>query len=249
MSLTSSAPSANNYKLGGARLYVQRKDTTGYICLGNIVAPSINPLIETLDHFTSFSGTRRKDRIEITAESYEVDFTVDEFNTNNLLIALRGASTSSLSQSLATARTNNVAVIPGRTVALDRRQVSSVVITDSSDTFTEGTDYTVDYQLGLIRWDDAAMANASVLVTFNCAAVAGLQFNPGTLQGIQRIDGFFIAFCDNTGGIMEWTGVNGTLSTNGAIDLLDTDWSKIPMKLSLLASTSATQPFGQFSQY
>lgn len=249
MSLTKTSPHKDNYKLGGARIYIQRSGTTGLVCLGNVVGPSINPLIETLDHFTSFSGTRRKDRVEITAESYDFDFSLDEFTTQNLMFALRADTDSAYSQASVTNRPNNVAVVPGRCVKLDRRQVSNVSITDASDTFVEGTDYTVDYELGLIRWDNDATANSSVAVEFDCAEITGRQFNPGSHAGIQEIDSIVIAFLDNKGGVIVWEGINATITTNGAISLTDTDWSTIPMKVSILSTNSPTAPFGTIEQF
>lgn len=251
MSLTNTSPNKNNYRLGGARVYVQRSGTTGYVCLGNIAQADIAPVIQTLDHFTSFSGKRRKDRREITEESYELNIVIDEFNSDNLVLALRADSDSAYTQGALTSHSESIAVVPGRSVRLGKREIvlGTLAITDASDTFAEGTDYEVDYELGIIRWDSSATANAAVSVSYDCEVITGRQFNPGTLDGIQEIDGLVFAFLDNKGGVFEWSAINATLETSGNISLTDTAWSTMPFKISVLATTSSTAPFGTIVQF
>ena len=249
MALTNTSPNKNNYRVGGCRLYVLREGEDAYTCLGDIQGPSLNPIIETLDHFTAWSGTRKKDRTEVTSQAFQIDFTLDEFTIENLAIALRANPDASYSQGALTNTTEVVAVVPGRSVKLAKRKISNLTITDSSDTLTENSDFEVDYELGVIRWYNTATANAAVTVEYDCAAITGRSINPGSLTGVVEVAGLIFAFMDSQGGAIVWEHTSATISTNGNISLTDADWSGMPMRIEVLATNSTTAPFGTLVQF
>ncbi len=271
-----SAPDSDNYKIGGARIYVKRVGQDGYFCLGNAYGISLPANFETLDHFTSFAGTRQKDRIELTAESYEFNFTLDEMTTSNLRFALRGDEiTYSQQDSDNEVLLNFDAPAPGLGYKTNyfNFDPNGPVSGGGGGTYNNGSgdidlvpydsingtgNMIVDYELGIITFPvgSGVEEGADIELSFDLGPqdlgqdfTAIASFDPGTLRGIQEIDGFIIAFEDNKGGILEWTGVYGVLSSNGAISLNDTDWSNIQMKISVLASEDETAPFGTFRKF
>lgn len=270
-----SPPNKGNYKLAGCRVYVRPVGEEQYICLGNIVSPNVNPLLETLDHFTSLSGTRRKDRVEITGESYDLDFVLDEFTTENLRIALRGDSLTNIEIE----NDNEVLVSfdcpgPGFSHKLGYKLISpdGPISGALGGTFHNGSesedmipydpntgigDYFVDYELGVITFPENSRVQQgdSVDIDFDihnpdADQYDGMRFNPGTLLGSQEIDGFIFSFLDNKGGVVVWEGVKGVIVPNGAINLSDTDWSNIPLRISVLEnSETPDSPFGTIQQF
>jgi len=90
--------SPSNYTIGGTRFWFNRlvDDTVtpnryeGFVDMGNVVDSSLEQAIEELDHFSSKTGTRRRDRNLITEISEEVIFSLDELSTENLRSFFRG---------------------------------------------------------------------------------------------------------------------------------------------------------------
>jgi len=65
----------------------------GYIDLGNASAFSITPAIEKLEHFSSREGIKKKDKTVITSAGLTAKFTLDEYDRDNLAMALLGTHT------------------------------------------------------------------------------------------------------------------------------------------------------------
>ena len=90
--------SPQNYTVGGTRFWFDRliDDSAtpptyeGYRDMGNVVDSSLEQAIEELDHYSSKSGTRRRDRSLVTQIEEEIVFTLDEPNVENLRSFFRG---------------------------------------------------------------------------------------------------------------------------------------------------------------
>ena len=89
--------STNNYLLGKGILYFDRFDDaglpTGEVDLGNCPAFSLQPTVETLDHFSSRSGLKVKDKSVTVQAGLTAKFTLEEFSLANLAMALLGTVT------------------------------------------------------------------------------------------------------------------------------------------------------------
>uniref|UniRef100_A0A6M3X8D3 Uncharacterized protein n=1 Tax=viral metagenome TaxID=1070528 RepID=A0A6M3X8D3_9ZZZZ len=87
----------NLYTLGKGILYIADYDTgcgaLTYRDLGNCPRLEVEVTEETLDHFSSRSGTRTKDKIVILETGYNVNFDLDEKSVKNLQLFIRGALT------------------------------------------------------------------------------------------------------------------------------------------------------------
>jgi len=90
--------SPSNYTIGGTRFWFNRLSDDsvtpnryeGFVDMGNVVDSNLEQEIQEQDHFSSKTGTRRKDRSLVKEISEEVIFTLDELSTENLRSFFRG---------------------------------------------------------------------------------------------------------------------------------------------------------------
>jgi hypothetical protein len=86
------APSTSNYALGKGILKFDRFDgsglPTGLRDLGNAPNFTIQPVVETLEHFSSREGIKKKDKTVIVSAGLTVKFTLDEYDRKNLALAM-----------------------------------------------------------------------------------------------------------------------------------------------------------------
>jgi hypothetical protein len=88
------APSTGNYYLGKGILKFDKLDVdglpTGLRDMGNAPNFTIQPVVETLDHFSSRAGIKEKDLQVVTLVGATVKFTLDEYDPENLAIGMLG---------------------------------------------------------------------------------------------------------------------------------------------------------------
>jgi len=108
------APSVENYTLGKGRLFFNKHDSTGALTgeksLGNAPALTFSMAVEKLDHYSSQSGLRAKDKSVVVEVTPTLNFTLDEVNVNNLEMLFYGSSVAAsqiLGESLDTAITTS----------------------------------------------------------------------------------------------------------------------------------------------
>ena len=87
-------PSTDNYTIGKGILSFDRWDDdglpTGMRDLGNAPNFTITPEIEQLDHFSSREEIKKKDLTVTLTAGLKVKFTLDEYDRENLAIAIFG---------------------------------------------------------------------------------------------------------------------------------------------------------------
>lgn len=86
----STAPNIENYYIGKGVVSFKRDGETDYRDLGNVPTFEFTPVIEKLDHFSSRSGVKSKDRTVVISKSGTVRLVMDEWDVNNLAMALLG---------------------------------------------------------------------------------------------------------------------------------------------------------------
>lgn len=87
------APNTDNYVLGKGRIFFNpmvNGVAQGERALGNAPSMSFSLAIEKLDHFSSQSGLRAKDKTVITQVTPSMSFTLDEINGENLNMLTMG---------------------------------------------------------------------------------------------------------------------------------------------------------------
>ena len=242
-----------NYLVCGARVYVRPSGEEGYICLGDAHNVQMPSQITTLDHYTSHSGSRKKDRIEVTEQSFDITFDLHEFTSDNLNLALNGDQVAEdtidggeFSESFS--------AVKGKAFRLERRNLiqSSVLVYVNSILKEEDSDYVVDYELGMIT-----ILNSGSIITGDeveveyevpdgSESIQEASIRPGSLAGIREISGIIFALLDSQGRVFIWEHDSAIIQSNGAITLGYDDWSSMPMKVSILATTNSESPFGVF---
>jgi hypothetical protein len=86
------APSTDNYYIGKGNVYFTPTGGTRRH-LGNAPEFELTPEIEELEHFSSMEGTRTKDLTVVLEKTLSVRVVLDEFDIENLRLALLGDAT------------------------------------------------------------------------------------------------------------------------------------------------------------
>lgn len=157
------AANPDNYQLPGrVSMWFRKKgssDEADWKEFGNIIDPSIAPQIERLDHFSQRRGARAKDRSEISSRATQINFSIDELNLHNLQFAF-GSIVDPTDDTLevhdSKTVTNPGGTAPDNEVSLGENDITdgSLIVRSSNledeVTYTEDTDYTVDYATGIL---------------------------------------------------------------------------------------------------
>ena len=166
------APNTDNYTLGKGVLYFGRFDANGvsegWQDLGNCPAFSVQPTIETLDHFSSREGLKEKDKTVNISVANTARFTLDEYSAENLALAILSTAPTTETQATGAAVAETFTAAHDKWVDLTYRNVLATGITvedaGGGGAYVEGTDYALNYKRGMIKIlstgsiaDDAAM--------------------------------------------------------------------------------------------
>ena len=84
------APSISNYYIGKGIVSFRKDGNSDFRDLGNATVFEFQPAITQLDHFSSRTGVKTKDRSVITEKSATINLTLEEWNLDNLRLALLG---------------------------------------------------------------------------------------------------------------------------------------------------------------
>jgi len=239
-----------NQTLGRGKVYFSLFNSgthtpSGFRYIGN--TPSFNLTIsqEKLDHFSSESGVRVKDKTVILQTDYSGNVTMDDINNANLALFFFGtqstvAQTSATSQAEAFASvTKGFAYQLGVTTNNQTgvRSISNVTVQVSGSPKTLGTDYTVDAARGIIFIVESGTIadGATINVTYDRAAVNRKQVISGTTQ----VEGALRFLADNPSGqnndfLMPYV----RLGPNGDFELKSDEWQQLPCTVEILADTT-----------
>ena len=91
--MPTSSPATSNYTLGKGVLSVATYGSAVFTDLGNCPSMEVEPTEETLDHFSSRSGTRNKDKLATLEKGYTLNFTLDELSVENLALFFKATHT------------------------------------------------------------------------------------------------------------------------------------------------------------
>jgi hypothetical protein len=217
----------------------------GFRYLGNSPSFSINMAQQKLDHFSSDTGVRVKDKSIVLQVDITGNLVLDDINFQNLELFFFGSS-SVIAQTSATSQTQtftNVQTGFGYRLGMTGnnptgvRSISNVSVTSNTTARTLGTDYTVDAERGIIYpVEGGGIADGhTMVVTYNRAAVSRRQFISGTTQ----IEGALMFQADNPQGqkndfYMPYV----RLGPNGDFNLKADEWQQLPLQAEILANTA-----------
>ena len=120
------SPNADNYTLGRGIVYFDKLVSGAYEGerdLGNTSSFNISQDMEKLEHFSSRSGLKAKDKIVVTQITPGLGFSLDEINVENVALMFMG-QVQSIVQAAADALTETLSVVTGnRFFALAVRKI------------------------------------------------------------------------------------------------------------------------------
>lgn len=243
--------SLQNYTLGRgktsfAMFLPQTQIEAGSRYLGNTPSLAMNAETETLDHYSSDSGIRRKDQSVDLQRDRGGAFTTDSINPGNIALLMQGDHSTIATAAGTGVETLIVGAEQGLTYQLGvtptapagARMVSDVVVTltgTPATTYVLGTDYVIDPERGTLTLLERATGGiaqgANLTVTFDVAAASRIQI----VSGAKTIEGALRYRADNAVGLnydYYWPWVK--LTPNGDFELKGDEWQAISFNFEVL---------------
>ncbi len=255
-----------NYTIGGTRVWFNRlvDDSTdpvkyeGFRDLGNIIDAPRTLNVDKKDHFSARSGARIRDArfSQILGEDIVVQF--DELSLDNLRNFCQADTVTDIDADTAVPQDMEVHQLNGveTTIIGKGYKASSIVVKDFTGmtTYTADTDYEVVDVIGgwkgIRRIDGAGIAsNDFVQITFSADVRVHKQLAPGELT---VINGKCIMFRVSKRGVEFFRQWNlATIEPDGDENYIDTDWTKMKMRISVLDNSEVDIdfPFGVLEYY
>ena len=266
------AGNPENYTIGGVIFLFNRNiDLTtapvqreGFKDMGNVVTATDEQGVDVLDHFTSRSGTRRKDRSLVREITDEILLTLDELNAENIRMMFRSGDVTEIVASTANTGTREVMkldrtearIIGGYNAGSAGNAAAIIVKDEATDTVTYvlNTDYSVEKVIGdyyaIRRIPAGGIADGElVLVDFDFDVRKHKLMKPGTKLEVTG-QGLFMVTSD-TGNEFTRTIAKVQVEPEGAFDVNDEDWSEFQIRMKILDNSSVvgTEPFGTLEHY
>lgn len=225
------APDVRNYKRGGAQLLVQRTGGSGLVDLGNIPDHKFKVLAEYLTHQSSRSGQLVEDAKEKISTGLEVDLSTDEMNAVNLALIVGGAEPTAFTQDVVAAPTGTISIVTpvlGNKYLLGKLRVVTVVVKVGAVAKTEGTDYSLEPDIGAIRFlpTGTILATDTVDITFGCPAIAGALIKPFSKSGTMTLSQVQLVQRFSDGTIQTYAHSKGQLTFEGDLDFGGKEYAK-----------------------
>lgn len=251
--------SAENYTVGKGQVFFNRKQDNGtfegWRNLGNVVSLSTSVEIEKLDHYTTRSKYRNKDKSVIVEVNPKLSMTLDEINAENFAFLFladvqevdQAASLTDETKTIASAQ-----IKPGYAIDLGAKFIdaTSFKITDNgtAKTFVAGVDYLLNPASGLVHiyQNGAIDGKEDITATYKLEA---RKYK--TLANFQRssIEGEFRYVSDNAAGSnMEIVFWSVSFSPTGDTALLTdgAEWMQIELEGEIQGDNAGhpASPFG-----
>lgn len=88
------AASTNNYTIGKGVVSIKKSTDVAYIDMGNCSSFEFTPTIEKLEHYSSRSGIKKRDKTVVLSKSGTLKLTLDEWSDENIALAVLGTADS-----------------------------------------------------------------------------------------------------------------------------------------------------------
>lgn len=227
-------PNTDNFVLGKGIPYFSRKlaDGTyeGERDLGNTTDMTLSSDVKFIEHYSSRSGMKQKDKKMPEQVDAKIAFTLDEINMDNLALWALGEQ-ATVTQEAGTGLSVTVTSKKGRYFDLGKRDVSTVTIA----AYDIDDDFVVDAAIGrvYIPLTSAIADETEITVGFSCAATTYQR-----VSGLSEteVEGFFRFVSDNPVGpnyeLKVWRVL---LSPTGDLSLIGDNWMELKFEGELLS--------------
>ena len=240
-------PDANNLYLGAGELWINRM-THGALGLwrhlGNVTRFELTPSVETLEKQSSMEGARGTLKEVVTKTTMEIGLTLDEFDPENLALALFG-SVSAYSQTNGTVTDTSLGTAKkGYWLDTGKQKITVTAIKVGTTTYAEGTDYSVDSESGMIYItpNSTIVDGSTVLWSGSYAAITSTQIQALADAKIECALRFRSA-SDATGPRFLCDVWRASIQPDGALSMLTEQFGEITLRGKVLADTS--KPVGE----
>lgn len=90
MTISLNSPNVDNYYVGKGIVYVKLPGDADYVDVGNVTAMEFTPTVTKLDHFSSRTGIKQKDKSVVIEVSAVIKLIMEEWTARNLALTLLG---------------------------------------------------------------------------------------------------------------------------------------------------------------
>jgi len=260
--------SPSNYTIGGGRFWFNENvdlsltppRRKGWRDMGNVVEHEFESEKETLDHFSTKTGTRKKDRSVNREISEALIVTLDELSVLNLKSYFRGDAVTDVAASVGGgAVSDEIASLEGEELVMlgYGYNASSIEVKDITDvtTYVLNTDYTVETDAisgykGVRRMATGSIADGEyVRINYTYDIRVHKQFAPQT-KTLREGQALFFGVSD-TGNEFIRSFNYVSLEPEGNFNLNNDDWSQFQLRMEILDDSEATPtaPYGLFKHY
>ena len=87
---TEASPNVNNLQVGKGIVSFKKQGESDYRDLGNVTSFKITPDADTLEHFSSRTGVKKRDVLIVLQQKMKVTMVMEEFTANNLAMMVYG---------------------------------------------------------------------------------------------------------------------------------------------------------------
>lgn len=259
--------SPSNYTIGGGRFWFSETldDTldpvrsAGFRDFGNVVEHEFEQEIDELEHFTSKTGTRRKDRTVVREISAALLLTLDELSIKNLRDFFQGGEITDEAAGVGAGSVDDeIARLDGTEIRILSKglNATSIVVKDITDvtTFILDTDYTVGDVIGgyksIKRIGGGAIGDGDfVRIDYDFDVLVNKSFAPGSVLERKGAATFFGV--SDTGSEFIYSFENVQIIPEGSFALDDEEFSQFQLRCDILDDSTANPnfPFGIFRSY
>lgn len=235
------------------RVYLAERDADGNPVqprlIGNVAKLQIALKTDVIEHHESMTGQRSMDLRLIKQKSASVTLTVEEFNRENLALALYGNVVTGTSGSVTGETVGGAAPTVSERVFLAHPKVSALVLTDSAVTpaqLTAGIHYTADTDFGAVQFLDLTGLTLPIRAAYTYGAVDAVgMFTQPLPERFLRFEGVNTAFSNEKWLVTLYRVAFDPLKN---LDVIGDDINQFELEGSLLADMArpADANLGQF---
>lgn len=242
----------DNYTLGRGKVYFSRfkedgSTPEGFRYLGNTPEFGLSIEQDTLDHYNSDEGIKEKDDSVPLEVNRTGSLTTDNIHPENVALFFFGSSTA-LTQAVVASSTETLegikaghayklGITPTNPSGYFGINPTGFAAAIGGTPLVLDTDYTIDYDTGMIEFNDSstlAVDDADVDVTYAVAASTRSR----VISGSDPVEGSIMFVTKNP------KGANATfmlpyvkLSPNGDYALKGDEWQQIPLSIEVLKAS------------
>lgn len=213
-------PSRENLSIFAGDLYFQPDGANRARSMGFVESFAWTPSVEIEDVFNANDGIRTKIDEMITEVSVEISMTLQETTITNMAYAMQGKVVDLVQAAQTGTEILSSDVYPGEMVDLGALNVSTVTVSDGTNTLINGVDYVLFAEAGIVS---ARKAHATFNITFDAPEITNAD-NKQVIEVLSNQEGisgvFHVIGRNEKGRRYAFRSFRATLKPSGEVQLL-----------------------------